>query len=308
VAVINALQTTPVLVWSERDFGKETISSTFAKEDLSRLISSVAATEPIEQGPFSKLKVGNGKPEVVVLYLQNQLRTDEIQSNSVAFAPLKRLLDAAKSSVIAPWLQIKSEDDSIDQLIVDAAEQYGRVFLVSPVKDSAIFPLLQATDATYQRVSQLELTQQAIFNNGQCELIIVELTGSNHGANNALVVELDNAIKAKTTNYVAIFTAQRTTPVEFNLETQAVDAALAQEKEHGYARRYVFQNVDVNDTTNGTTNGTMEEDWTVWFPYWFWEGLLFGIIFVWIAICGLSLLMSIQTHDRYLTETKLKLT
>jgi len=93
-----------------------------------------------------------------------------------------------------------SAGDSIDDVIVAATENFARTYLVSSLKgsnakltylialadcyaDSPVQLLLESTETTLTRVAQLELAGLDIFNNGECELIVVELPSSNFGGN-----------------------------------------------------------------------------------------------------------------------------
>jgi hypothetical protein len=185
-----------------------------------------------------------------------------------------------------------------DRIVLNAARAVvaagGRVLLKATAGSTLESLLVSNMDVTL-----FSDAKSVVF--GERDLVIVQLTNSAH-EDNDVVAEISAAIKTATNgNYIAVLTAESAADPGVQFSFKNTETELPRRPE--WMERYALDaTLESNSTTNGTTIDSLEAH----FPYWFWEGFVFGIIFIWIAVCGTCTLMNVQTPDRFLGEVAKK--
>jgi hypothetical protein len=132
--------------------------------------------------------------------------------------------------------------------------------------------------------------------NGVTDLVIITLDASASAAAKT-VADISQALKSF--DFVAVFTAEESAEVQ---QTWAEPIKPVWSKRYSLANETAPVDAAPINVTAPVASNDNQPTFGDYFPAWFWEGFLFGALFLWIAICGTCQLMDMQTPDRYLAD------
>jgi hypothetical protein len=237
-------------------------------------------------GFLSQYASPNLYPEVIIIFAERKIRSDQLSVHKSAFTNLRQLIQTEKSSLVAPFVDLSvSFDNSILKMIHNTE---GKIFYVG--KGSTLLRDLKTLNPAPTIVSKDKLEEtisDSIFTNGVTDLIIVYLDSYYSDLDNkfkesdATIKYVQSFISSKTSKYVGVYTGLEYD--EPHLTTKFMGAGFQHEK------RFILQMI------NGTSpNGTIPI-FRQFFGGWFWELFLICIILVPLLIIGVCAIDGIQT-------------
>jgi len=248
------------------------IRQTLTSNDVSQLIASMLSQTTDFRGYVK------GVPEVVVLYLEPQLRSDEVARYSSVLSGLKATIKNSAASLSSPFV-------TMDQ-------QLSLSDLVSSTKKSGGAVLYFGKGSLDQNLGEVrlvnsvsELKSDPIFSNGIPDLLVVQLSSEKSSTQekladtDAVITQVESVISEETKKSISVYTA-----LEYH--------ALSSEIELPAEKRFV---VEYEAPSN---NGTIPHVFNRWFPNWFWELLVVWVVFLVIAFVGLVALFGLQTPNK----------
>jgi hypothetical protein len=233
-----------------------------------------------------------GSPEVVLLFAEAQLRSEQLSIYASELGQLKDLIRNSESSLSAPFVDMPSAFDINVANIAYQAKSSGKVFyigkgsvLLHDIKHKVpetIVAISEDTEHTLKRNS-------AIFSDGVTDFIVIYLPKTT--ANSEKFKETDKTIRkvnsivsTYTPNYVSAYTALAYDNPEFNMEFGEKTII---------TKRYVSYSLQTSNGTN-VTNGTVPV-FRQYFGGWFWELVVTLVVLVPLLIIGTYAIDSIQT-------------
>lgn len=175
---------------------------------------------------------------------------------------------------------------------VQAGEVFSAIDAAAAIVNGRVF---RGTAASIPDLVELS-------SNGVTDLVIVSVDAVADVAARVVADVSAAATQAAGEEFVAVFTSEASAEVQTNW---------AEPIKPVWSKRYVLANdsapvaapVNVSAPAASEDNSATFGDY---FPAWFWEGFIFGILFVWIALCGTCVIMDMQTPDRFLAQDNKK--
>jgi len=233
------------------------------------------------------------KPEVVVLYLDDKLRTDHLATYQTSFSPLKELLSKSASSMVVPFVDVGSSyQDSI--ISIARSVSGGSIYYIDAGKGGFLKELQEKVKNVKNiNINEMNNIPNSIYSDSKADLIIVHL-GSNENAKErydhsvSTIVDLNQKISSQTSKFLAIYTG-----LSYDEPPKSL---------HIYSKRNIFDYSSILvEANNGTINGSNGSGWFfTYFGGWFWEVLLFVVITTPVLVSGIYAINSIQTPDRFI--------
>lgn len=270
VAMVASASNVPLLLWSssssfagQRQYHSESLTGKDIRTVFDSLVSGSSSN-----GLFNL----ESKPELIVVFVQPKASSAQI-ARLAAYEPLKATFASAAASVAATHVNVE-HGEIVAALDAAAASVAGRVVRAS----ASALPDLA------------ELSQ-----NGVTDLVIITVDASASAAAKT-VADISKALKSF--DFVAVFTAE---------ESAEVQQTWAEPIKPVWSKRYTLANDSAPvgapiNVSAPVANEDNQPGFGDYFPPWFWEGFVFGFLFVWIAICGTCQLMDMQAPDRYLAD------
>jgi len=269
------------------------ITQTLTTKDIPLLIGTLLSSN---QHDFQQYVTLEGKtPEVVVLFLEPKLRTDEVVRHSSSLHFLQSVMENGVSSIYSPFVQMDSPLVTPLIEVASSAQKNGASILYLG-KGS----LLESLKSKIPSVVQTEISSLAssdIFSNGIVDLLFVELSSNLPTIQERLsetdshIEEIHNILSAASSQYISVFTALKHHPVENDLEIVIPV----------HKKRDLFF-IQQNNTPDG--NITIPHWFNRWFPGWFWELFVVCSTVVAISLCGTLTLFSLQGLDKLAKPNK----
>jgi len=237
-----------------------------------------------------------GSPEVVILFTEAQLRSEQLSIYASSLTQLKALIKNSESSLSAPFVDMPSAFDNSVANIAHHAKQSGKVIYIG--KGSVLLHDIKRrapeTIVAYSEDMDYILKRNsAIFSDGVTDLIVIYLPKTT--ANTEKFEETDKVIKrvqsivsSRTQNYVCAYTALAYDNPEFNLEFGERTIM---------TKRYVSYTLQYSNGTNNSnnTNATDVPIFRQYFGGWFWELFVTMLVLVPLLVIGTYAIDSIQT-------------
>jgi len=237
-----------------------------------------------------------GSPEVVILFTEAQLRSEQLSIYASSLGQLKDLIKNSESSLSAPFVDMPSAFDNNVADIAHHASKSGEVFYIG--KGSALLHDIIRKAPTTKQMAPHDLdktlkSNSGIFSDGVTDLIVIYLSKTT--ANTEKFEETDKVIKrvnsivsSQTQNYVCAYTALAYDNPEFNMEFGEKTII---------TKRYVSYSLQSNNGTNNTnnTNGTSVPIFRQYFGGWFWELFVTMLVLIPLLVTGTYAIDSIQT-------------
>jgi len=286
----------PLFMWSGDKSAFEgqnlMIQKPLATHDIATLVSSLLSGE---QKPGSTVNF-QSKPEVVVLFLEHHLRTDEVIrfSKKGHFSALQDLLQNSPASTYSPYVAMSTPlagplVKAVTENIVGSVVLIGRKSEKN-YNEGPLNHLLnnQISIRTVERPE--DLVADSIFSNGVTDLLIVQLDASNTNME-ARLIQSDKVIKIVQKmvteetkgNFVSIYTA-----LEHHQLNEEIPNFRTEEKKRAH-----FEILQADTPANITRLHWFNE----WFPGWFWEIATVMFIFLSITMFGTCTLNQLQVPD-----------
>jgi len=292
--------TVPVLLWTDSSIftsPSSQVLDTITNKDVDFVLASLLKTQSGESKLATYFDDNRKTPEVVVLFIEPELTTDQIAhiASSGSFSHLKSAFEAAGSSLAIPYATVGSFS-LFDEALSHAFEPstQGSIF-ISRMPESDLFVRLGGqSGVTTVEIDSLmtELKSSNVFANGVTDLVLIcfdksdrhnEATFSSH---DALIGTLHEGIRTATNgNYVAMYSASRPSPslVLWTFE-QPSDA------------EYIQYVLDSNNCTSNCTNSTVSINY---FPGPLIEVYMISAFLIAMLFTGGCAIFSLQTPDRW---------
>lgn len=301
--------TVPVLMWSDKQlFTKSQVTDTVSTEDIDFALTSLFNKNTNKASKISSVFNEDATtPEVVILFVESKLRTDQVPFIASAYGStpggslshLKSSMEAAKSTLAMPYAAV-SGVTLLDQTLLDLIDQTasGNVFM-SSVGGSQLFSRIkQLSSVKSVELSNIMSTLQAnnAFTNGVADLVIVCFdTTSDFSQHDSIIADLLKSISAKG-NYVAAYTANM--PSASNMIW-----TFEEHNKEEFARivdLYMDEPLTDGNGTGNTTNPNSTHHKRInYFPGPFLEALLVVAILLTMLFTGACAIFSLQTPDKW---------
>jgi len=124
----------PLAVWSGKDYiirPNVGVSTYLTSNDAEIMIRSFIQNEKedSEYSPLSQYLHTGKQPEIMVLFTEVQLRSDQLTTYSDSLSKFRNILSSAPSSLQAPFMDMPSAfDGNILNIVNSVQEAQGRVF------------------------------------------------------------------------------------------------------------------------------------------------------------------------------------
>jgi len=292
----------PFAIWSGAGYltGQNiAVTNTLTPSEVGDLLYSFASSSG-KTGVLSQYASPKSIPEVIVIFAEHKIRSDQVSTHKKSFTNLKNYLQTEESSLFAPFVDLAV---SFDSFVVNLAYttqvqngqvQNGQVFYVG--KGSILLHDLtrrvpSTTILTLEKFAQV-FSKSAIFSNGVTDIIIVYLDSKlpsldiKFKESDDTIKSVQTLVSSKTSKYVSAYVGLECD--ELQLTTKFAD----REPQYVYnSKRFILQYA--NGTSNNT-NATIPI-FRQYFGGWFWELFLICIILIPLLIIGVFGINGIQT-------------
>jgi len=290
----------PLAVWSGKDYiirPNVGVSTYLTSNDAEIMIRSFIQNEKedSEYSPLSQYLHTGNQPEIMVLFTEVQLRSDQLTTYSDSLSKFRNILSSAPTSLQAPFMDMPSAfDGNILNIVNSVQEVHGRVFYFgkgSPLLND-IISREQNTVVASRSDFEGTLKNSNIFSNGKTDLIIIYLSTmtaspAKFTETDTIISEVNKYISSITDDYLCVYTGLAYDNPEFNMEFGIKRTIMN--------KRYLSSTLqDNNGTTNGTKNSTVPI-FRQYFGGWFWELFLTMLVLIPFLIIGTYSIDSIQT-------------
>jgi len=245
-------------------------------------------------------------PEVVILFLEPELRSEDLSVYASSFTNLKNLLKTEKSSLYAPFVDLElSLESTVLSLVDTTVSNSGKVFHVGGSRPS----FAQSRPKTVINIADVQeiITEYSqIFTNSKTDLIIVYL--SSNGASQEKFKETDTVINlvhtiisSSTTKYVALYTALSYADphLQMDYSSSHLKRSLSQTGNNTAPSPSIvpvpspFSNG--TNTTVPTNGNTTIPIFRQYFGGWFWELVIVCTVLIPLLLISVFAIDSIQT-------------
>jgi len=234
-----------------------------------------------------------GSPEVVVLFTEAQLRSEQLSIYASSLGQLKDLIRNSESSLSAPFVDMPSAFDIHVVNIANQAKSSGQVLYIG--KGSALLHDIKrrVPEVIVAHTEDIDYTfkkNPAIFSNGVTDLIVIHLSKTTANSEkfvdtNKVIQKVNTILSASTQNYVCAYTALAYDNPEFNMEFGEKTIL---------TKRYVSYSLQIHNGTTNNTNGTVPI-FRQYFGGWFWELFITMLVLIPLLVTGTYAIDSIQT-------------
>jgi len=247
---------------------------------------SDASSDLDVQAALKKQTQASGSPEVVVVFVYDQLRTDQVArlSQAGALDKLQSSLAASSSSLSLPYSQ--SSDGQFINKLSPAAR--GKT-----IASGVTFPNAEVV-ALEDLVSVLEARQE-IFTNGVPDLVVVKL-GKLTPAQDAIMGGVCDLITARSHGkYIALLTANDITP----LVEEGIQMNFDMPQPAGHGRRLTEGDAPKPKKDAGACGGDGTCEYPIPITPNVLTGLIVGFMLLIIFLIGFNCLFALQTPRKF---------
>jgi len=292
VTIANFVPDVPLFAWSGESYllGKNRqITQTLTTKEIPLLVGSMlSSTKDFQQyvSPDGKL------PELIVLFLEPKLRSDEVIRYSSALPFLRNMVEGSTSSIYSPFVQM--DDNLLFPLVqvASAAQKNGASVFYHGKGALGDFLQEKIPSLINTDISSLAPT---VFSNGVVDLLFVELHSElptlpqRLAETDSTIERINKMITSVSSQYISIYTGLRHHQVEDEIHPYVP------ESHHHKRNSYIFfdQNNSIPDD-----NVTLPHWFNRWFPGWFWELFIVCLIILIICFFGTMTLFSLQGLDK----------
>jgi len=309
----------PFFVWSNNEFfsGKNEILAEISPLNAQSLLQSCCFVKDSQESTeFSKyFKNGfNSIPEVVILYLEQKLSTEQFAelssvyhrkpSSNSAFLNLANRLSKAKSSLMVPFVTASKSNEKISDSLQKLSEDLSKIYpssncFLAKSSSSSFLSNLASKIKTKTPEQLLELLDKEnnMFSNGVPDLIIVPFDSPTFYEHDAYIEKVQKVVDEKTNgNFVSIYTsdAPKTTHAlrSFTVEQMSTVSGYTE------VTQVTPDTSDLDPYNVGVYNS--------YFPIQMFEILMVAIFTIGTILVGGLCLFGTQTPQKYETPKKQK--
>eukprot|EP01123_Difflugia_compressa_P006046 TRINITY_DN18189_c0_g1_i1.p1 TRINITY_DN18189_c0_g1~~TRINITY_DN18189_c0_g1_i1.p1 ORF type:complete len:338 (+),score=51.60 TRINITY_DN18189_c0_g1_i1:97-1110(+) len=303
----------PLAVWSGEGFFDGQmfgIGYTISNKDVEHFLSTLIKSTPSEEDKYITeiTTATTGRPEVLVVFLEDKLRSSYLSTYKKSFSNLRNLLQSSSRSLYAPFVNLEQDTmlNSINNLVKSTNHNEGKCYYVeSKNTESNLFapPTESVITVDLQDLSST-LVSSSAFTNGHTDLIIISL---NHKTNDletrfkdsdSIISTVNNMISEHTTKYVCAYCANTyDTPRWYSKLTekkrsllQAPEPSPSSDVPSDVPHPFGPEPAPSNYTPPATPN-----TFKLYFGGWFWELFLVVIVLIPLLIMGIFSINGIQT-------------
>jgi len=305
----------PLALWSGKDFVKGEhvgVSHYVTPHDTEILLLSLIHKE-INIGVLSPYVDSKYHPEVLVLFAEAQLRSEQLSTYASSLTKFREILRSAESSLQAPFVDMPTAFDSHLVNVVNSVHQKeGSIFYVgkgSPLLKDILNSDRNTFVTTLRDFERIIKKDDKIFSNGKTDLVIVYLSSMTESSGkfkdtDMAISDIHRVISSKTDDYVCVYTGLAYDNPEYNVEF-----GVRQSFKRHISSMQQFGNDTVpspvpSPMPNGTVpspspmppgNNTEIPIFRQFFGGWFWELFVCMIVMLPFLIIGTYAIDSIQT-------------
>jgi len=284
----------PFAAWSGTEYFKGQnvgVSQLVVPDEVESLLLSFFHLKP--SGLLSQYVTNDQYPELVVLFTEAQLRSEQLATYASSLLQFKSIMKDAPSSLYAPFVDLQNSfDSSVDNIAYSAKRASGKVFYFgkgSPLLQDILSRVPTTIVAGSREVKSTLNKNSDIFSNGVVDLIIIYLPTLSASLfkfsdTDETISDVNSLISAKTSNYVCAYTALAYDNPEYNLE---FGGGISTKR---YLSFHLQSTADANNYTNETVPIFRQ-----FFGGWFWELFVVMLILIPLLIIGTYAIDSIQT-------------
>jgi len=291
----------PFAVWSGENYinAKNVgISTTISYTDVELILQSFISTTSLE-GTKLSIYLPNKQPEVLVVFVESELRSDQLSLFSQYFTNLMNLMETSSSSLFMPFVDLcVSLDSTIANIAYSTKHNSGKVIyfgkgtiLLRDIKNRVSSTIISSIND----MENVLKNQNEIFSNGVTDLIIVHLDSrtisleEKFSFSDSTISRVQSIVSSNTKEFIGVYTSLAYDDPELNLDFVRV-----------HSKRFIqaptAQNVSINGTTSNSTNGTTApQTFKKFFGGWFWELFLVCLVLIPLLIVGVYAINAIQT-------------
>jgi len=287
----------PLAVWSGTDYlkGSNRVSQYITPGETEQLIRSF-----VNRGPFSGILSdyvnfdSNHQPEVIVLFIEAQLRSEQLSTYASSLTSFKNILKNSPSSLQVPFVDMSSAfDGHVIQIVKSINEATGKVYYfgkgshllqdILQLNPNTVIGLKPDFENTIKKNSK-------IFTNGVTDLILVYFSAHHESPDkfaetDSVITNVHTLISSHTSDYVSVYTALAYDNPEFNYE-------FGGDKRKTVAKRFILQS---HNGTSNNSNQSVPSIFRQYFGGWFWELFICLLIMIPLLVIGTYGIDSIQT-------------
>jgi len=257
-----------------------------------------------------------GTPEVVIVFVEPQLHTDQIphfasaystSPNGGAFSSLKNIIESSKASLVAPYVTASNQYSLVDALLARVSSKLTPKGTVLIVRDagSAQF-LLELSSLPHQTATTSELKGSNLFTNGVADLIVVSLPFADNvelfKAHDELIGALSQMVSTATSgNFVGMYTGNAI--ISSDIITTFEDPNADLHRPYYLSTRY-WSSVTV-DTTNATSNTSSPRTYLTGPILETFMVVIALITMIFVGMCNLCKLQVPETYEAPKPQTKI---
>jgi len=285
LCITGALQTAvrldsyniPAFLWSGKSYfsGQNVeVLETVSPSDIQNTLSAITQNVPQQTSLTNYISSQASKPEIVLVYVVSQMRTDQITQfgkNGGAFSQVKQAVETSASSLVVPYVASTEAVSFIDGLVHDFGKDTK--VIVAKSQDSEFISSPRAQDVDIADLENYLKSHTELFNNGKTDVVVVYFDISYPASDFAKADQVIGKVRAvaekeSNGNFVAVFTANKP-------DGSHVQKVFGTQHNRIKAR-------DFNDPGS-------------WWPYLIWDvivGVIPLLIILWVAIYCLCLLQT----------------
>lgn len=294
--------TAPFFMWSDKQiFSTAQVVDTVSSGDWSNTLGSLFRVKDMDSNFINK---NIDAPEVAILFVEPEMRTDEVPYIASAFATtpggslshIKKAIENSASSVVMPYTKVdESSWVSILSSLLDSFEHSNANFFLTKSETNMFFRLRGLDGVKSVAVADLinELKTAKAFTNGVTDLVVVSFDTSSYAEHDSIIGDLVATIKAATKgNFVAVYSA---------VDPSADDLTWSFSE---LTTREFQENIEFVSLVSGTNNTNYSNTTTShhkinYFPGPFIEVLLVCAVLITMLFTGACAIFSLQTPDKW---------
>jgi len=290
----------PLAVWSGEGYltGQNIpVSNTLTPSDVEFMIDTFVSPSHSREGFLTQFVSQKSLPEVVVIFAEGKIRSNQVSTHKQSFVNLRNLLKSEKSSLFAPFVDLDvSFDNSIVNVAYNTKLNSGRVIYVG--KGSILLhDLTRRVSPTLLNLEGLNaaLSDSQIFSNGVADLIIVYLNsnsiniGTKLKESDTIISSVQKVVSSFTSSYVMAYIGLEYDEPQWNTKF----ASSSDPEAAVYNKRFILASNNISNASNGT-NGTIPV-FREYFGGWFWELFLVCLFLIPLLVVGVYGINGIQT-------------
>jgi hypothetical protein len=286
----------PLAAWAGKDLFKGEhvgVSNYVNSMDSEILLRSFIHTDD-RIGVLSQYVDSKVHPEVLVIFMEAQLRSEQLSTYASSLVKFRNIFKNAQSSLQVPFVDMPHAFDiHMLNVVTKVKINDGKVFYLgkgSPLlKDILNREQKTISSSDFANVGSLFVRHDKIFSNGRTDLILVYLsstdTAKKFEETDNVIADIHHLITSHTENYVCVYTGLAYDNPEFNVDFGTQQTPLLKR-----SLAYVLQ----HDNDTNSTNGSIPV-FRQYFGGWFWELFVVMIFLVPLLIIGTYSIDSIQT-------------